>query len=57
MVMELIRKIRSRFLVDENYIWVTEDETLGRNRQLTGYEFEQTPGYSKGQESLACCSP
>ena len=55
--MELIRKIRSRFLVDENYIWVTEDEMLGWNRQLNGYEFEQTPGYSKGQESLACCSP
>ena len=21
------------------------------------YEFEQTPGDDKGQESLACCSP
>ena len=25
--------------------------------QLNGHEFEQTPGNSEGQRSLACCSP
>ena len=25
--------------------------------QLNGHEFEQTPGNSEGQGSLACCSP
>ena len=25
--------------------------------QLNGHEFEQTPGDSEGQRSLACCSP
>ena len=25
--------------------------------QLNGHEFEQTPGNSKGQGILACCSP
>ena len=34
----------------------TEDETVGWN-QLSGHEFEQTPGDSKGQRSVACCSP
>ena len=24
---------------------------------LNGYDFEQTPGDSEGQGSLACCSP
>ena len=36
---------------------VTEDEMVGRHHQLNGHEFEQTPGYSEGQGSLACCSP
>ena len=26
-------------------------------RLLNGHEFEQTPGDSEGQGSLACCSP
>ena len=30
---------------------------VGWHYQLNGHEFEQTPGYMKGQESLACCSP
>ena len=30
---------------------------LGGNYRLNGYEFEQTPGDSEGQGSLACCSP
>ena len=33
----------------------TEDEMVGRHHQLSGWEFEQTPGDSEGQESLACC--
>ena len=35
---------------------MTEDKTVGRHHQLNGYEFEQTPGDSEGQESLVCCS-
>ena len=34
---------------------VTEDEMVGH--WLNGPEFEQTPGESEGQGSLACCSP
>jgi len=29
---------------------------VGWHHRLTEYEFEQTPGYSEGQRSLACCS-
>ena len=36
---------------------VTEDEMVGWHHQLNGPEFEQTPGDSEGQGSLACCSP
>ena len=35
----------------------TEDEMVGWQYQLNGHEFEQTPGDSKGQGSLACYSP
>ena len=35
----------------------TEDQMFGWHHQHNGYEFEQTLGDSKGQESLACCSP
>ena len=35
----------------------TEDEIIGWHHWLNGHEFEQTPGDSEGQESLACCSP
>ena len=35
----------------------TEDEVVGWHHQLNELEFEQTPGNSKGQESLACYSP
>ena len=34
----------------------TEDEIVGWHHQVNGHEFEQTPGDSEGQESLACCS-
>ena len=30
---------------------------VGWHHQLNGHEFEQIPGDSEGQESLACCSP
>ena len=33
-----------------------EDE-MSVSHQLNGLEFEQTPGGSEGQGSLACCSP
>ena len=36
---------------------VTEDEMVGWHQWLNGHEFEQTPGGSGGQGSLACCSP
>ena len=35
----------------------TEDEMVGWYHQLNGHEFEQTLGDTKGQGSLACCSP
>ena len=34
-----------------------QDETAGWNHWLNGHEFEQIPGDSEGQGSLACCSP
>ena len=34
-----------------------ENETVRWHHQLNGHEFEQTPGDSAGQGSLACCSP
>ena len=30
---------------------------VGRHHRLDGHEFEQAPGDSEGQGSLACCSP
>ena len=36
---------------------VTEDEMIGWHHRLNGHKFEQTPGDSEGQGSLACCSP
>ena len=36
---------------------MTEDETVGWHHRLEGHEFEQAPGVSDGQGSLACCSP
>ena len=36
---------------------MTEDEMVGWHHWLNGCEFEQTPGDSEGQGSLACCSP
>ena len=36
---------------------MTEDEMVGWHHRPHGYEFEQAPGDTEGQESLACCSP
>ena len=36
---------------------MTEDEMAGWHHRLKWHEFEQTPGDSEGQGSLACCSP
>ena len=36
---------------------MTKDEILGWHNQLNVHEFEQTPGVSDGQGSLASCSP
>ena len=36
---------------------MTEDKTAGWHHQLNGHEFEQAPGDSEGQGSLACCCP
>ena len=36
---------------------MTENEMVGWHHWLSGHEFEHTPGDSKGQGSLACCSP
>ena len=35
----------------------TGDEMIGWHHRFSGHEFEQTPGDSEGQKSLACCSP
>ena len=35
----------------------TEDKMVGWHHWHNGHEFEQTPGDSEGQGSLACCSP
>ena len=36
---------------------MTEDEMVRLHYQLSGHEFEQTPGDGEGQGSLARCSP
>ena len=35
----------------------TVDEVVGWHHWINGHQFEQTPGDSEGQRSLACCSP
>ena len=34
---------------------MAEDELVGWHHRLNGHEFEQAPGDSEGQGSLACC--
>ena len=36
---------------------VSQDEMVRQHHQFNGHEYEQTPGDSESQESLACCSP
>ena len=36
---------------------MTGNEMVGWHHQLSGQEFEQTPGDGEGQGSLVCCSP
>ena len=36
---------------------MTEDEMVRYHHRLNEHEFEQNPGDSEGQRSLACCSP
>ena len=36
---------------------MTEDERVRLHHRVSGPDFEQTPGDSGGQRSLACCSP
>ena len=36
---------------------MTEDEMVGWHYRLNGDEFQQTPGDSEGEGSLAYCSP
>ena len=36
---------------------MTEDEMVQWYQRPDGYDFEQTPGNSEEQGSLACCSP
>ena len=36
---------------------VTDDKMTRQAHWLNGHKFEQTPGDSEGQGSLACCSP
>ena len=36
---------------------MTEDEMVGCHYRLDRREFQQAPGISDGQGSLACCSP
>ena len=33
----------------------TEDKVVGWYHQLSGHEFEQTPGDGEGQGKLGCC--
>ena len=47
----MLRKIEGR-----RRTGATEDEVVGWHHQLSGHEFEQTPGDSEGQRGLVCCS-
>ena len=36
---------------------MAEDEIVRQHHQLNGHEFDQSPGDSGGQKSLACYGP
>ena len=42
---------------EEKWWGMTEDEMVGWHHRFNGHESVQTPGDSKGQGSLGCCSP
>ena len=44
-------------LLSRGPLGATEDEMVGWHHRLNAHEFEQTPGDSGGQSSLAHCSP
>ena len=46
-----------QYLFSSGIYDMTEDGMVGWHHQLNGHEFEQTMRHSKGQGSLACCSP
>ena len=48
--------VHSLLLIEEEK-GAAEDEMVGWHHQLKWHEFEQTPGESKGEGILACCSP
>ena len=50
------KRLSAKELVLLNWA-MTEHEMVGRDHQLDGHEFEQTPGDSERQGSLVCCSP
>ena len=55
------RDAKSQFIWKRPWCWervkgTTEDEVVGWHHWLKEHEFEQTPGKSEGQGSLACCS-
>ena len=41
---------------EEEETRVTDDKMIRQNHWLNGHEFEQTPGDSAGEGSLACCN-
>ena len=43
--------------LEKTLMGMTEDEMVGWHHRLHGHEFEQAPGVSHGQGSLAHCSP
>ena len=47
----------SLLMMTQEKTGMTEDDMFGWHRQLDGHEFEQAPGVSDRQGSLACCSP
>ena len=58
--------VKSRLIGNDPDAWkngrqqekeMTKDEVVGWHHCFSEYKFEQTPGDSEGQASLACCSP
>ena len=60
-VKEVSEKAGLKFNIQKSRIMasgpITSWQVDGEKMNLNGHEFEQTPGDSRRQESLACCSP